>query len=105
MYGQIKIHKLSTAELEYILNASLNYRPIVAAHSSIYTNLSLYFNELFKGFTSAHPINVTNTNYLIKEIEDIASKLPPDEKLVAIAADIETLYPKMKNDVIFETIA
>lgn len=94
LYGQVKVHKLSIEHIRDIVNTKLKCRPIVAAHSSIYTNLSIYFNKLFKEFTNQHRINITDINYLIKEIEDAANNLAPDHKLIICAADVETQYPK-----------
>lgn len=104
LYGLIKIHKLSINELKNIFHVKLKYRPIVAAHSSIFTNLSIYFNKFFKGFTGQHPINITDTNHLIKEIEETQANLPADQKIIIIAADIETLYPKMTKELILKAI-
>ena len=104
LYGLIKIHKLSPDQLKDLLHVKLKYRPIVAAHSSIFTNLSIYFNSFLKGYTSQNPINITDVNYVIKEIEDIQRDLPPDQKLIIIAADIATLYPKMTKETIIAAV-
>ena len=97
--GLPKIHKLKDSDYE---NGKLKdlveiaLRPIVAAYATIFTNLSILFNNYLQGFIESKECIIKRINHLIKEIEE--KKIPKDHKWVIMTADVVALYPNVNHE-------
>jgi hypothetical protein len=101
LYGLPKVHKLKSTDADTISKVlsgliKLEMRPIIAAHTSIYTNVSKFLNAYLQDFIQSKPTCSMKVNEILHRINHL--ECPADHQMLIISADIVSLYPNVNTN-------